>query len=43
MTKAKGIQQFRDIVFELRDKRKDVAVEDKFGWYVRYWHKNKQV
>lgn len=33
---AKGAADCRDIVRELKDRRKEVKFEDKFGWYERY-------
>ncbi len=40
MVKASGIDSFRAIVSEMRIRRKDVAPEDKLGWYLRYWKKH---
>ena len=37
LVRAGGIATFREIVFEMVERRKDVAVEDKLGWYLRYW------
>lgn len=33
---AKGIEDCREIVKELKERRKDSKLEDKFGWYERY-------
>ena len=37
LVKANGINNFRDIVFEMVERRKDVNIQDKLGWYLRYW------
>ena len=31
-----NIDDYREVVKELREKRKDTKLEDKFGWYDRY-------
>ena len=37
LVKAGGIATFREIVFEMIERRKDVDITDKLGWYLRYW------
>ena len=37
MTKAMGIDNFRQIVAELNQRRVDITAEAKLGWYLRYW------
>lgn len=37
MTKAMGINSFREIVAELNQRRVDITAEAKLGWYLRYW------
>lgn len=33
---AKTLEEYRSIVKELKERRKEVRLEDKFGWYERY-------
>jgi tRNA-dihydrouridine synthase 1 len=33
---AKGVEECRKVVNELKERRKEVALQDKFGWYERY-------
>jgi len=39
LVKAGGIANFREIALELRQRRLDIPIEDKLGWYLRYWKK----
>ena len=39
LVKASKIEQFREIALEMKERRKDVSIEDKFGWYVRHWNR----
>lgn len=39
LTQAIKIQDYKDIVLTLRERRVGVALEEKFGWYQRYWEK----
>ena len=39
MSKAKGYDECLEIVLKLKERRKDIKPEDKFGWYWRHVHK----
>lgn len=39
MVKAHDYQEFKDIINELRERRKEVPKENKLGWYIRYQKK----
>jgi hypothetical protein len=36
---AISIEEFRYIVEELKNRRMELSLEEKFGWYRRYWEK----
>jgi len=40
LSKATKIDEYRKIVNELKERRKDTKLEDKFGWYDRYRNYN---
>lgn len=39
MSQVHTLQEFRAIATELKERRVDKSVEEKFGWYQRYWEK----
>jgi tRNA-dihydrouridine synthase len=39
MAKAITMDEFRSIVAELKNRRIELGLESKFGWYQRYWNK----
>ena len=39
MAKALKLQEFKEIVQTLKERRQAKSLEEKFGWYQRYWSK----
>lgn len=39
MVKIHTVPEFRALVTELKERRLGKSVEEKFGWYQRYWAK----
>jgi hypothetical protein len=37
LVKASGVAGFREIALEMVERRKDLVIEEKLGWYLRYW------
>lgn len=42
MTKVHTIPEFKAIVTELKSRRENKSLIDKFGWYTRHWKKHKE-
>lgn len=39
MSQVHTLEEFRNIATELKERRVGKTVEEKFGWYQRYWER----